>query len=904
MNQTLSVIDEHITDMNKPSSGTLGADWSGRRGTNDSGSEYSGERRLSYINGAETDEEEGHTEEEVMSWNPDRVAEYLLDIGVEKLHCDVFREQEFSGEVILGMDQSSIFLKELELGPIGRRLKTWQKIKALQEEVKTAQSSKKSRVPQTGTSGISRQTSSGMPSLPRISQASNETDSPRNSTFSAPARASTEPARMENFAPLIAVSTSIRHHSPRPSAASIREMGHARRQSSVDQTYAAPGSAGPSRRQSTADSNYPAPIAVAGLSSGYQGSHNKQPSFDRSWTMEGAINRAQLNVAPRPQSVVHMYSMSSDRAQFEKPQDSSIPATEDGDREYISSGELEIKRQRNIALKKNLSLEHNRHPSYASENRRSFFRAGSKPQNILRPGEATSPEEMGNTLPPPMNTRIVSEPVMERPPIVTRLEQGRSTLGQRSPAQTEDSSDGKADSSSRASSSIAPSTNLRAVSDAVTGREKALVAGPADESALDQSVVPSPSLASSGTPSAASKSFEMEDGAQQMVGSGATSQAARMRPRSKKTTSAYLRGLEKKSPREQMVDCDYSGWMKKKSSNLMTTWKPRLFVLRGRRLSYYYSENDTEEKGLIDISNHRVLPAGNERLTGLHAALTGAGSTPSSPQVHSSGFSPHSSTNGGSTPQSGSPMSSAFSLPGNSPKEGGNQTFLFKLVPPRTGLSRAVNFTKPTVHYFAVSSLEEGRLWMGAMMKATIDRDESAEVKTTYQQKTISLASARARKERPPALRAVNENGSGPATSGAQEQDGANEDATDEPVSPAAPGQYATDLATVPEAVSPVSLMFQSPIYPTTRPADLQIARDVTVLDVGRNTPNDANTDLHKVKSTSSIKSGHSWSASSLKKSASSHGQSQGQGLGINGLNNASIPTSPVIGRMQNAGLW
>jgi hypothetical protein len=33
-----------------------------------------------------------------------------------------------------------------------------------------------------------------------------------------------------------------------------------------------------------------------------------------------------------------------------------------------------------------------------------------------------------------------------------------------------------------------------------------------------------------------------------------------------------------------------------------TTWKPRLFVLRGRRLSYYYSEDDTEERGLIDIT--------------------------------------------------------------------------------------------------------------------------------------------------------------------------------------------------------------------------------------------------------------------------------------------------------------
>lgn len=37
-------------------------------------------------------------------------------------------------------------------------------------------------------------------------------------------------------------------------------------------------------------------------------------------------------------------------------------------------------------------------------------------------------------------------------------------------------------------------------------------------------------------------------------------------------------------------------------------------------------------------------------------------------------------------------------------------------------------------------------------MKATIDRDETFEVVSTYQQKTISLAKARAMRQRPPAL--------------------------------------------------------------------------------------------------------------------------------------------------------
>jgi hypothetical protein len=193
----------------------------------------------------------------------------------------------------------------------------------------------------------------------------------------------------------------------------------------------------------------------------------------------------------------------------------------------------------------------------------------------------------------------------------------------------------------------------------------------------------------------------------------------------KKETSAYTRGLLNITPKEAMQDADFSGWMRKKSSNLMTTWKPRFFVLKGRRLSYFYSEEDDSEKGLIDISFHRVLPADNEKLTGLHASITGvvAGQ--------------------------------------NKEKEGlekGDDTmFIFKLMPPRAGLSRGVHFTKPTVHYFAVPNLKQGRLWMAALMKATIDRDDSQPITTTYQQKTISLAKAKQMRSRPPALMNLDE---------------------------------------------------------------------------------------------------------------------------------------------------
>jgi hypothetical protein len=174
----------------------------------------------------------------------------------------------------------------------------------------------------------------------------------------------------------------------------------------------------------------------------------------------------------------------------------------------------------------------------------------------------------------------------------------------------------------------------------------------------------------------------------------------------------------------------------------MTTWKPRLFILKGRRLSYYYSEEDTEEKGLIDISFHKVLPADNDRLTGLHATLTGATNSPTSPS--------------NATATIASAMAEAE--PESTLSRGsGDSMFIFKLIPPKAGLSRAVTFTKPTVHYFAVPSIKQGRMWMAALMKATIDRDDTRPITTTYQQKTISLAKARAMRHRPPALMNLDE---------------------------------------------------------------------------------------------------------------------------------------------------
>ena len=137
MNETLSVIDEHITDMNSPGSSLRAGE---RRGANDSGSEYSShiDQRLSYIAGNETDEEERHlyNRRQVLAWSPSRVAENLRAMGVESRHCDFFKQQEITGEVLLQMDQETLFMPALDLGVVGRRLRTWHKIKALQDEIR------------------------------------------------------------------------------------------------------------------------------------------------------------------------------------------------------------------------------------------------------------------------------------------------------------------------------------------------------------------------------------------------------------------------------------------------------------------------------------------------------------------------------------------------------------------------------------------------------------------------------------------------------------------------------------------------------------------------------------------------------------------------------------------------
>jgi hypothetical protein len=222
-----------------------------------------------------------------------------------------------------------------------------------------------------------------------------------------------------------------------------------------------------------------------------------------------------------------------------------------------------------------------------------------------------------------------------------------------------------------------------------------------------------------------------------------------LRQKSRKQTTAFQKGLREITPAEAAKAGDYSGWMKKRGSSGVGAWKPRFFVLNGRRLSYFYSEKDTMEQGLIDITSHKVLPATDDRLVGLHAAIAAVASPMATPRRVISP--PSHSPNSPESPGKSTKEEKEPSTP-TKKKEKDQGWFTFKLVPPAPGAAKGVTFTQPRLHYFATDTRDEGKKWMAALMKATIDRDETQPVVTSYSAKTISLSKARALRARPPAL--------------------------------------------------------------------------------------------------------------------------------------------------------
>lgn len=166
-------------------------------------------------------------------------------------------------------------------------------------------------------------------------------------------------------------------------------------------------------------------------------------------------------------------------------------------------------------------------------------------------------------------------------------------------------------------------------------------------------------------------------------------------------TSAFQEGIRDINPDNAIKTSNFSGWMSKKSGSTLG-WRSRYFTLHGTRLSYFTSLRDKREKGLIDITAHKVIPissegdlsGSNDKYIALYAALTGFG------------------------------------------------RYCFKLVPPAPGFKKGLTFTEPKIHYFAVATQEEMRGWLKALMTATIDIDDSVPVVSSCNTPTVTLAKA------------------------------------------------------------------------------------------------------------------------------------------------------------------
>lgn len=157
--------------------------------------------------------------------------------------------------------------------------------------------------------------------------------------------------------------------------------------------------------------------------------------------------------------------------------------------------------------------------------------------------------------------------------------------------------------------------------------------------------------------------------------------------RDQKIPTGIKEGIRYISVQDAIKEADYYGWMRKKTDRY-GQWKLRFFCLTGTRLSYFYSEDEIGEKGLIDINSHRVVS-----------------------------------------------MNNRFSY--------GEGKFCFKIIPPAPGTAKGITFTSPKVHYFATDNLEDMKGWVRAFIKITIGRDESMPVLSSCKIPTISLKAAK-----------------------------------------------------------------------------------------------------------------------------------------------------------------
>lgn len=171
-------------------------------------------------------------------------------------------------------------------------------------------------------------------------------------------------------------------------------------------------------------------------------------------------------------------------------------------------------------------------------------------------------------------------------------------------------------------------------------------------------------------------------------------------------TSAFKEGINSIPCSQSIKTASMHGWMGKKNTNGgikgINTWKRRYFLLHNTRLSYYTSPDDTKERGLIDITGYSLVPCNLSSDNNTDKLITLFSSSMSS-----------------------------------------KNKYFFKIVPPKPGSKKGVNFTQQKVYYFALDSQEDTRAWMNSMLKATIDLDTSVPIISSCDTPTISLEQAK-----------------------------------------------------------------------------------------------------------------------------------------------------------------
>ncbi|TGJ74653.1 hypothetical protein EYR41_001628 [Orbilia oligospora] len=618
-----------------------------------------------------------YSAEEIRCWTPAQVSAYFQEQNLPLSICDKFEEQEINGAIVLQLEMAH--LKELELGSFGKRFEVWKEIEKLQSIVKSAGGS----ISEAAKEKKARHRSSSTPAgvLPRLPSLHNRPPA-RGGSLAVPST-HIEEAIYDPMNPIRESPTTLSPSSPGPVPPPKSDVG-----SAVHSDGRSISTASMERASSSGGQQ---PQRVPGV-------HGRDPSFDRAWTLKG--HKANESSA-------------SGRSRY-------TGASEDGG-----------KRDRNVLHKRAGSsgshghhVVHSKKSSYTEEQRSRSGYSSPSPASIAYHNTVKGRKRSTS------ETQIASLDSRARESLAASVMPGGKPLSVERPPPVEEKH-------------VPPSIQTKAghphrsISD---GAEKAMSMSPMSQDTNSTLMSPNGSEHSASIKITIDAPERKSDESKQRNGSSgkdkklrSVASASGIRQKSKKQlTSAYLEGLKEVKPADAAKDADFSGWMKKRgSSAVVASWKTRFFVLKGRRLSYFYSMDDIKERGLIDITSHRVLPASDDRLVSLHASVAAITSSPS----HASSATPG---NGQSGPN----------LPPTPPSKGG--WFTFKLVPPQPGAAKGVMFTPPKLHYFATDSKQIGREWMAAFMKATIDRDETAPVISTFSANTISLAKARAMRARPP----------------------------------------------------------------------------------------------------------------------------------------------------------